>query len=35
MFSVVFQDVNILAYTLAENVACTSENINNDRVYNV
>ena len=35
MFSVVFQDVNILAYTLGENVACTSENINNDRVYEV
>lgn len=35
MFSVVFQDVNILAYTLAENVACTSENIDKDRVYEV
>ena len=35
MFSVVFQDVNILAYTLGENVACTSENINSDRVYEV
>ncbi len=35
MYSVVFQDVNILAYTLAENVACTSENIDNDRVYKV
>lgn len=35
MFSVVFQDINILAYTLAENVACTSENIDKDRVYKV
>ena len=35
MFSVVFQDINILAYTLGENVACTSENIDNDRVYEV
>ncbi|QQY79544.1 ATP-binding cassette subfamily B protein/ATP-binding cassette subfamily C protein [Keratinibaculum paraultunense] len=35
MFSVVFQDVNILAYTLAENVACASENIDKDRVYEV
>ncbi len=35
MFSVVFQEVNILAFTLAENVACTSENIDKDRVYEV
>jgi ATP-binding cassette subfamily B protein/ATP-binding cassette subfamily C protein len=35
MFSVVFQDVNILAYTLGENVACTSKNIDNNRVYEV
>ena len=35
MFSVVFQDVNILAYTLGENVACTSENIDNNKVYKV
>jgi len=35
MFSVVFQEVNILAFTLAENIACTSENIDMDRVYEV
>lgn len=35
MFSVVFQEVNILAFTLAENIACTSENININRVYEV
>lgn len=32
MFSVVFQDVNILAFTIGENVACTSDNIDKDRV---
>jgi len=32
MFSVVFQDVNVLAYTIAENVACTSENIDEKKV---
>lgn len=31
MFSVVFQDINILAYTIGENVACTTENINEGR----
>lgn len=35
MFSVVFQEVNILAFTLAENIACTSENIDINRVYEV
>ncbi|QSX04746.1 ABC transporter ATP-binding protein [Sedimentibacter sp. zth1] len=34
MFSVVFQDVNILPFTLKENVACTSENIDEDKVLN-
>ncbi|WIV13745.1 ABC transporter ATP-binding protein [Proteiniborus sp. MB09-C3] len=32
MFSVVFQDVNILAYTIGENVACTSNEIDKNRV---
>lgn len=31
MFSVVFQDINVLAYTIGENVACTSENIDKER----
>lgn len=35
MFSVVFQDVNILAYTFKENVASTSENIDEGRVMEV
>lgn len=35
MFSVVFQDINILAYTIAENVACTSENIDKEKVIDV
>ncbi|NLX61507.1 MAG: ABC transporter ATP-binding protein [Tissierellia bacterium] len=35
MFSVVFQDINILAYTIAENIACTSENIDRERVMEV
>lgn len=35
MFSVVFQEVNILAFTLAENIACTSENIDINRVHEV
>lgn len=33
MFSVVFQEVNILAYTIRENVACSSENVDDDRVW--
>lgn len=33
MFSVVFQEVNILAYTIRENVACTSEGADNARVW--
>ena len=32
MFSVLFQEINILAYTLGENVACTSSDIDEDRV---
>lgn len=31
MFSVVFQDVNVLAYTIGQNVACKLENIDEDR----
>lgn len=31
MFSAVFQDVNILAFTLEENVACRTENIDHGR----
>lgn len=33
MFSAVFQEVNVLAYTVAENVACTSEQIDRERVW--
>ena len=32
MFSVVFQDVNVLAFTIKENVACTSKSIDENRV---
>lgn len=32
MFSVVFQDVNILAFTIKENVACATENVDESRV---
>lgn len=32
MFSVVFQDINVLAFTVNENVACTSEGIDEARV---
>lgn len=32
MFSVVFQDVNVLAFNIRENVACTSEKIDENRV---
>ncbi len=32
MYSVVFQDVNTLAFTIEENVACRSEGIDTDRV---
>ncbi|NLV88917.1 MAG: ABC transporter ATP-binding protein [Tissierellia bacterium] len=35
MFSVLFQEVNILAYTIEENVACKSSNIDRDRVWDV
>lgn len=32
LYSAVFQDVNILAFTLRENVACKSENVDDERV---
>lgn len=32
MFSVVFQDVNVIAYTIGENVACNSDKIDENRV---
>ncbi|MDF2802460.1 MAG: transporter related, partial [Anaerocolumna sp.] len=32
MFSVVFQDINILAFSVAENIACSSEKMNEERV---
>jgi ABC-type multidrug transport system fused ATPase/permease subunit len=32
MFSVLFQEINVLAYTLGENVACKSSDIDEDRV---
>ena len=35
MFSVLFQEVNILAYTIEENVACKSSDLDRDRVWNV
>lgn len=35
MFSVVFQDVNILAYTVEENVACKSSDIDREKVWSV
>ena len=34
MFSAVFQDVNILAYTIRENVACTQYGADDERVKN-
>lgn len=33
MFSVVFQEVNVLAYTIGENVACCSESMDRERVW--
>lgn len=32
LYSAVFQDVNILAFTIRENVACASENVDDERV---
>lgn len=32
MFSVVFQDINIMAFTIAENVACSSEDLDENRI---
>ncbi len=32
MFSVVFQEINVMAFTIKENVACVSENIDKTRV---
>lgn len=33
MFSVVFQEVNVIAYTIRENVACSSINVDDERVW--
>ncbi len=35
MFSAVFQDINVLAYTIKENIACSSLDGNEDRVRKV
>lgn len=35
MFSAVFQDVNVLAFTIKENVACTAEQADDERVIAV
>ena len=32
LYSAVFQEVNVLAFTIRENVACSSENVDDDRV---
>ena len=32
MFSVVFQDINIMAFTIGENVACSSDNLDKNRI---
>ncbi len=32
MFSVVFQDINIMAFTIGENVACSSDNLDENRI---
>lgn len=32
MFSVVFQDINILAYTIRENISCTLENVDDNSI---
>jgi len=32
MYSAVFQEVNVLAFTIRENVACASENVDDERV---
>lgn len=32
MFSVVFQDINIMAFNIGENVACSSDNIDENRI---
>jgi len=32
MFAAVFQDVNIMAFTVAENIACTPDNIDYDKI---
>lgn len=34
MFSVVFQEINISAFTIKENIACTSENIDEEKIWN-
>lgn len=33
MFSVVFQEVNIIAYTIRENIGCSSINVDDDRIW--
>ncbi len=33
MFSVVFQEVNIIAYTISENIACSSLDVDDERVW--
>ncbi len=35
LYSAVFQEVNILAFTLRENVACATENVDDDRIREV
>lgn len=35
MFGIVFQDVNILAFSIAQNIACSIDNIDYDRVNKV
>lgn len=32
MFSVVFQDINIMAFTIGENIACSSDNLDENRI---
>lgn len=35
MYSAVFQEINVLAFTIAENIACSSDNIDYDKVNRV
>lgn len=34
MFSVVFQEINVLAYTIRENIACSSVDVDDEKVWN-